>query len=90
MDQGPAIPPQAGEKPQRGATNAREAPEDLRSAAGAMADEYWGHAEGAWDDERRHVRSVQDDSKQYVRDNPTKAALIALGVGFLVGFTFRR
>ena len=90
MDQDAPIPPQAGEKPQRGATDAREAAEDLRSAAGAMADEYLGHAKGVWDDARRRVRSFQGESEQYVRDNPTKAVLTVLGVGFLLGFTFRR
>ena len=90
MDQGPPIPPQAGEKRERGVTHAREAAEDLRSAAGAMADEYRGRAEGVWDDARRHVRTLQDDSKQYVRDNPTKAVFTALAVGFLLGFTFPR
>ncbi len=45
MDQGAAIPPQAEEKAERGVTHARKAAEDLRSAAGAMADEYLGHAE---------------------------------------------
>ena len=89
MDQGAPIPPQVGEKPPRGVTTAREAAEDLRSAAGAVADEYRGHAEGVWDDARRHVRSLQDESKQYVRDNPTKAVFTALALGFLLGFTFR-
>jgi ElaB/YqjD/DUF883 family membrane-anchored ribosome-binding protein len=89
-DQGAPIPPQAGEKPPRGVANAREAAEDLRSAAGAIADEYRGHAEGVWDDARRHVRSLQDDSKQYVRENPTKAVFTALGVGLVLGFIFRR
>jgi hypothetical protein len=46
MDRGAAAPPQAGEKAERGVTHARESAEDLRSAAGAMADEYRGHAEG--------------------------------------------
>jgi ElaB/YqjD/DUF883 family membrane-anchored ribosome-binding protein len=90
MDQDAPIPPQAGEKAQRGVTQAREAAEDLGSAAGAMADEYRGHAEGVWDDTRRRVRSLQDESKQYVRENPTKAVFTALGIGFLFGFTFRR
>jgi ElaB/YqjD/DUF883 family membrane-anchored ribosome-binding protein len=90
MDQGPAVPPQAGEKAQRGVTHAREAVEDLRSAAGAMADEYRGHAEGVWDDARRRVRSLQDESKQYVRENPTTAVFTALCAGFLLGFTFHR
>ena len=90
MDQGTAVPPQAGEKAHRGVTHARDAVEDLRSAAGAMADEDRGHAEGVWDDARRRVRSLQDESEQYVRENPTKAVFTALAVGFLLGFTFRR
>ena len=84
------IPPEAGEKAERGVTHAREAAQDFRSAAGAMADEYPGHAEQVWDDTRRRVRSLQDNSKQYIRENPTRAVFIALCIGFLVGFTFRR
>jgi ElaB/YqjD/DUF883 family membrane-anchored ribosome-binding protein len=54
-----------------------------------MADEYRGQAEGVWDDARRRVRSLQDESKQYVRENPTTAVFTALALGFLLGFTFR-
>ena len=90
MDQGAAAPAQAGEKTERGATHAGKAAKDLRSAADAMTDEYMGCAEGIWDDARRRVRNFQGDSKQYVRENPTKAVFIALGIGFLLGFTFRR
>ncbi len=90
IDQGPAVPPQAGEKAERGVTHARKAAEDLRSAAGAMTDEYLGRAEGIWDDARRRVRSFQDDSEQYVRENPTKAVFTALGVGFVLALIFRR
>ena len=90
MDQGPAVPPQAREKAERGVTHARKAAEDLRSAAGAIAGEYRDKAEQAWDDARDRVRSFQDDSKQYVRENPTKAVFTALGVGFVLGLIFRR
>src|SRR5437762_2754546 len=38
MDQGSAVPPQAKEKAERGVTHAHKAAEDLRSAAGKMAD----------------------------------------------------
>ena len=89
-DQGPAVPPQVGEKAERGVTHARKSAEDLGSAAGAKANEYLGRAEEVWDDALHRVRSFQDDSKEYVRKNPTKAVFTALGVGFVVGLIFRR
>jgi len=90
IEHGPAIPPQVEEKAKRGVTHTGKATKDLGSAAGAMAEEYRARAETIWDDARRRVRSFQDDSKQYVRDNPTKAVLTALGVGFVLGMIFRR
>ena len=90
MDQGPAVSPQAEEEAESGVTHARKAAEDLRSAAGAMADEYRRRAEGVWDDALHRARSFQGDSEQYVRDNPTKAVFTALGVGFVLGLIFRR
>jgi ElaB/YqjD/DUF883 family membrane-anchored ribosome-binding protein len=90
MNQGPAVPPQAVEKAERSGTHARKAAEDLGSAAGAMANEYLGRAEEVWDDALHRVRSFQDDSKEYVRKNPTKAVFTALGIGFVLGLIFRR
>ena len=90
MGQGPAVPPQAKEEANRGVTHARKAAEDLSSAAGAMADEYRERGKEVLDDALHRVRSFQDDSKQYVRQNPTKAVFTALGVGFVLGLIFRR
>jgi ElaB/YqjD/DUF883 family membrane-anchored ribosome-binding protein len=90
MDQGSAVPPQAKEDAKRGTTHAYKAAEDLRSAAGATADEYRARGKEVWDDARDRVRSIQDDSKQYVRAHPTKAVFTALGVGFVLGLIFRR
>ena len=90
MGQGTAVPPQAKEEAKRGMTHTREAAEDLRSAAGAMADEYRERGKEVWDDTLHRVRNFQDDSKQYVRENPTKAVFTALGVGFVLGLIFRR
>ena len=90
MNQGPAVPPQANEDAKRGATHIHKAAEDLRSAAGATSDKYRARGKEVWDDALHRVRSLQDDSKQYVRENPTKAVFTALGVGFALGLIFRR
>jgi ElaB/YqjD/DUF883 family membrane-anchored ribosome-binding protein len=87
---GPAISPEATEEATRGMTHTRKAAQDLRSAAGAMADEYRERGKEVWDDTLHRVRNFQDDSKQYVRENPTKAVFTALGVGFVLGLIFRR
>jgi ElaB/YqjD/DUF883 family membrane-anchored ribosome-binding protein len=70
--------------------HARRAAEDLKSAAGSMAEEYRGKAEQAWGDARDRARTFQDDAEQYVRENPTKAIFTALGIGFVLGLIFRR
>jgi ElaB/YqjD/DUF883 family membrane-anchored ribosome-binding protein len=90
MDQGPAVPPQAEEEAERSVRHARKAAEELGSAVGATADEYRGRAEGVLDDALHRVRTFRDDSKEYVRENPTKAVLTALGAGFVLGLIFRR
>jgi ElaB/YqjD/DUF883 family membrane-anchored ribosome-binding protein len=90
MGQGRAVPPQAAEDAKRGATHARKGAEDLRSAAGATADEYRARGKEVWDDALHRVRSFQDDGKEFVRANPTKAIFSTLGVGFVLGLIFRR
>ena len=90
LDQGPAVPPLAKEEAKRGVTHVRKAAEDLRSAAGAMADEYRERGKEVLDDALHRVRSFQGDSKQYVRKNPSKAVFTALGIGFVIGLIFRR
>jgi ElaB/YqjD/DUF883 family membrane-anchored ribosome-binding protein len=90
VGQGPAVLPQAKEDVKRSVTHARKAAEDLRSAAGEMADEYRARGREVLNDALHRVRSFRDDSKQYVRENPTKAVFTALGVGFVLGLIFRR
>jgi len=90
QDQGATVPPRAEKEAKRGVSHARKAAEDLRSAAGATADEYRARGKEVWDDALHRVRSFQDDSKEFVRANPTKAVFTALGVGFVLGLIFRR
>src|SRR5882724_6576634 len=80
----------AQNKLQSSKEHARKAAEDLKSAAGAFAEEYRGKAEQAWGDARSRARTFQEDAEQYVRENPTKAICTALGIGFVLGLVFRR
>ena len=84
------VPPSAEDKIESGTTHVRKAAEDFKSVAGSFADEYRGKAEEAWNDASDRVRSFQEDTEQYVRENPTKAVFTALGVGFVLGLIFRR
>src|SRR4249919_1382881 len=70
--------------------HARKAAEDLKSAAGAFAEEYRGKAEQAWGDAKGRARTFQEDAEEYVRENPTRAIFTALGIGFVLGLVFRR
>ena len=90
MNPGPVVPHEAEEKAERGMKHARKAAEDLRSSAGAMANEYRGRLEEFRDDALDRIRSFQDDGKQYVRENPTRAVFTALAVGFVLGLILRR
>ncbi|MEY2546079.1 MAG: hypothetical protein QOG48_1196 [Verrucomicrobiota bacterium] len=87
---GANVGPDAQSKIESSKTHARQAAEDLRSAASTVANEYRGKAEQAWDDARDRARTFQDDAEQYVRENPTKAVITALGIGFVLGMIFRR
>jgi ElaB/YqjD/DUF883 family membrane-anchored ribosome-binding protein len=87
---GSAIPAAAQGKFDSTTNQMRAAAGDLKSAAGAMAEEYRSKAEHAWGDARDRARIFHEDSEQYVRENPTKAVFAALGIGVVLGMIFRR
>lgn len=62
----------------------------IRETATARAAQVRDYAEHGWDDARTKAREWQNTGEAYVRDNPMKAVLTALGVGFVVGLLFRR
>jgi ElaB/YqjD/DUF883 family membrane-anchored ribosome-binding protein len=71
-------------------THARQAAEDLKSAATTIAGDYRDKATQAWEDARVKVRTLQEDGEDYIRENPMKAVFTALGIGFVLGLIFRR
>ena len=91
----------ASKKFESGKTHAIHAAEDLKAAAEAKAQElrnvaeakaqeFRGRAEHAFDEARVKARTFREDGEHYVRENPTRAVLTALGIGFVLGLIFRR
>jgi ElaB/YqjD/DUF883 family membrane-anchored ribosome-binding protein len=70
--------------------------ENIRQAAGQKADEFRGGQDkvqelrGSAEKATSQARSWQAEGEAYVRDNPTKAVLVALGAGLLLGFLLRK
>lgn len=101
----PAHGPEAQEAELRGLrsvkNNTLRAAEELRAAAEQKAKD-WARAADATADELRHkaeealkstqirIKTLHDDSETYIRANPLKSVLAALGAGFLVGVLVRR
>jgi ElaB/YqjD/DUF883 family membrane-anchored ribosome-binding protein len=69
---------------------AEQKADELRHAAEDKARELRGAAESVWSDARSKAKTWQSDSETYIRENPTKAILIALGLGFFLGLMFRK
>jgi ElaB/YqjD/DUF883 family membrane-anchored ribosome-binding protein len=63
---------------------------EFRSAANATANDLRGKAGDAWGDAKVHARTYQEDGVAYIRENPTRALLIALGAGFVLGLMVRK
>ena len=71
--------------------------ENIRQAAGQKADELRGVAQGKVEELRGAVQNAKSQAKSwqaegeaYVRENPSKAVLVALGVGILLGLLLRK
>jgi len=62
---------------------------ELRGMAEAKAAEYRGKAEHAYGEARDRARTFREEGEGYIRENPARAVLTALGVGFVIGLAFR-
>lgn len=70
--------------------HARAAAEELRGAAEDVVHDFQERASsmaGEWKEKAKHLHS---EIENYVRENPTKSVLTAVGVGFVLGLVFRR
>jgi ElaB/YqjD/DUF883 family membrane-anchored ribosome-binding protein len=72
----------------RAAAEAKAA--ELRAAAEGKVNELRGKAEHAYSDARTRAQGLRGESEQWIRENPTRAVLTAMGVGFVIGLMFRK
>lgn len=64
--------------------------EELKQAASERAGQLRSGATEQWQDTRVRARELQITAEDYIRENPTKCVLTALGAGFLIGLIVRR
>ena len=62
----------------------------FKQAAGKQAGELKVKATEQWDQTRVRAKELHGSAEDYIRDNPTKCVLGALGIGFLAGLIMRR
>ena len=74
----------------RAKRQAQRTTEDLQSAGAAVVEKYKDKAEQVWGDAKAQAQTWQEDGVEYVRDNPMKAAMTALAIGFVIGMMIRR
>ena len=99
MNKGPAVSPQGevkGEQNKRQQTGAGSSGPggNVRSGGTSKRTESLTRAAGAsgqvWDEARKGVRTLKQNTDQYVRKNPAKAVFTALAIGFVLGLMRRR
>ena len=80
----------ATEKAEHYKTVATEKAEHYKAVATEKVQHAKETAQQQWDETRVRAKEIQVTAEDYIRQNPTKAVLGALGVGFLVGLITRR
>lgn len=71
-------------------TTAAQKAGQLKIVAAEKASHVKEVAQQQWDETRVKAKEIHVTAEDYIRQNPTKAVLGALGVGFLIGLIVRR
>ncbi len=80
-----ALKATATEKAEHYKAVATEKAEHYKAIATEKAQSAKQSAQHQWDDTREKAKEIHVTAEDYIRQNPTKAVLGALGVGFLIG-----
>lgn len=70
-------------------SNATEKADHYKAVATEKAQKAKETAQHQWDETRVKAKEIHVTAEDYIRQNPTKAVLGALGVGFLIGLIAR-
>ncbi|MDP4625387.1 MAG: hypothetical protein NWT08_09650 [Akkermansiaceae bacterium] len=79
----------ASEKAEHYKAVATEKAEHYKTVATEKSQQAKENAQKQWDDTRVKAKEIHVTAEDYIRQNPTKAVLGALGVGFLIGLIAR-
>lgn len=75
---------------QQFASTATDKAAALKSAATEKAQQFRETAQHQWEEGRAKAKDMHVSAEDYIRQNPTKCVLGALGAGFLIGLIVRR
>ena len=70
--------------------SAAEKASSLKSSATETAHHLKESAADQWENTRETAKELQVTAEDYIRQNPTKCVISALGLGFLIGLMVRR
>jgi ElaB/YqjD/DUF883 family membrane-anchored ribosome-binding protein len=80
----------AGESSPQSESEWRSTSEDMKSTVTALPQDYTDQASKELNETKQRLRTLREDGEDYVRENPMKAVMTALGIGFVLGLIFRR
>jgi len=85
-----ALKATAAEKADHYKAVATEKADHYKTVATEKVHQAKQNAQHQWDETRVKAKEIHVTAEDYIRQNPTKAVLGALGVGFLIGLITRR
>src|SRR3954454_9822762 len=94
MNKGPAVSPQGGQNTgQQIGSGSSGAGANLQNGGSSKQRKNMRRAAGEggqiWDEATAGIRTLKENTDEYVRQNPTKAVLTALAIGFVLSLMRR-
>lgn len=68
---------------------AEETAQNFKDSASDNVNHFRDYADENWSDVKVRIDDYKEEGERYVRQNPTKAILMAVGLGFIIGRILR-